>query len=48
MIQAVRAADDPRVAAAQLARAVLLEYEELDEKRSTILLDRALTALGVT
>jgi molecular chaperone HtpG len=48
MVRAVRAAADPTVAAAHLARAVLLEYELLDERRSTILLDRALTALGLT
>ena len=47
MIRAVRALDDPRVAAVHLARAILLEHELLDERRSTILLDRALVALGV-
>ncbi|MBA3458140.1 MAG: ATP-binding protein [Deltaproteobacteria bacterium] len=48
MIRAVRAADDPRTAAAHLARALLLEYELLDQRRSEILLDRALTELGGT
>jgi len=47
MVRAVRAAADPTIAAAHLARAILLEYDDLDERRSTILLERALATLGL-
>lgn len=47
LVQAARAHDDPRLAAAHLARAVLLHHRLLDADRSQQILDIALAHSGV-
>jgi hypothetical protein len=46
-VRAARRSDDPVLAAAHLARAILLQHRLLDEDRSRKLLDHALAGLGV-
>jgi molecular chaperone HtpG len=46
LVQAARTHDDPKLAAAHLARAVLLQHRLLDAARSARILDRALVNTG--
>lgn len=46
-VKAARKSEDPVLAAAHLARAILLQHRLLDEDRSRKLLDHALSGLGV-